>query len=282
MSAPLVLNITDGTVWRSRPQTRDGEALYALEGAPQNCPDFTMSTYAQLAEHGITGAAFALPMPVGLKPRDVDDHTSLTAVAASLPLAATGPAIRAPHDVPSTPRPSPASPRPARDRSPHPPTNEVHVEQAALAPTEAPEPQQATFQHATAVICQIVPLLDLERRPFSVEIEEDWPSGWRVHLKFRETRAAGLLEFAALLDVPVTNATTAFGVHLDAITRIETVEVRASALVSPSEAARLEGEGAPAPTPQASASEQAIVRPVPLGSSVLATQSAVVAAEAEQ
>lgn len=149
------------------------------------------------------------------------------------------------------------------------------MEQAALAPTEAPEPQQATFQHATAVICQIVPLLDRERQPFAVEIEEDWPSGWRVHLKFRETRAVGLLEFAALLDVPVTNATTAFGVHLDAIARIETVEVRASALVSPSEAARLE-VASPAPTPQAPAHAQATARPVPLGSSVLATQPAIV------
>jgi hypothetical protein len=149
------------------------------------------------------------------------------------------------------------------------------VEQAT-APTTA-APQLADFQHATELVCRILPLL--EQQPFAVELEEDWPSGRpgrRVHLKFRETRGAGLLELAALLDVAVTTTETAFGVHLDAIARIEDVEVRGSALLSPPEAARLKASAAPAPAPKAPA--QAAARPVPLGSSVLAALPAIVSA----
>ncbi|MFD5708737.1 hypothetical protein ACFWGV_21730, partial [Bacillus subtilis] len=125
------------------------------------------------------------------------------------------------------------------------------MEQATV-PATAPE-QLAAFHHAIAVVARTVPLLDVERQPFAVEIEEDWPSGHRVHLKFRETRGAGLLELAALLGVAVTSTVTTFGVHLDAIARVEDIEVRGSALVSPLEAARLEGASAPAPAPQSPA-----------------------------
>jgi hypothetical protein len=69
MSAPLVVNTTDGTCWKLRPQTRFGMALYAIEGAPKDCPQGVMATYAELVEHGIAGEAFSLPMPVGPQPR---------------------------------------------------------------------------------------------------------------------------------------------------------------------------------------------------------------------
>lgn len=70
MSAPLVVNTTDGTVWTRRAITRGGLALYAPEGVC-NCPTFVMATMAELAEHGIAGAACVLPMPVGPAPQDV-------------------------------------------------------------------------------------------------------------------------------------------------------------------------------------------------------------------
>ncbi|MEV1063434.1 hypothetical protein [Streptomyces sp. NPDC050263] len=138
----------------------------------------------------------------------------------------------------------------------------------AIAPTTT-TPRRGEFQHANSVAGSIVS--SLEQQPFAVEIEEDFPSGWRVHLKFRESRAAGLFEFAALVDVPVTRAETTFGVHLDAVARVETIEVRGSALVSQARAAELEGLPAPLPTPDASPAAQ----PVPLGASVLAQVPAI-------
>jgi hypothetical protein len=65
VSAPLVVNTTDGTCWTRRAVTRDGLALYAPEGVCR-CPEFVMATLAELAEHGIAGSADALPMPVGV------------------------------------------------------------------------------------------------------------------------------------------------------------------------------------------------------------------------
>ena len=66
MSAPLVVNTTDGTCWTRREAMRDGEPLYAMADCAR-CPELVMATYAELAEHGIAGSADALPMPVGLK-----------------------------------------------------------------------------------------------------------------------------------------------------------------------------------------------------------------------
>lgn len=63
MNAPLVINTADGMVWTRRTVTRDGLALYALEGVC-SCPEFVMATMAELAEHGIAGSADVLPMPV--------------------------------------------------------------------------------------------------------------------------------------------------------------------------------------------------------------------------
>lgn len=66
MSAPLVVNTTDGTCWTRREAEREGLPLYALEGT--NPPEFVMATYAELEKHGIAGVAFVLPMPVGPRP----------------------------------------------------------------------------------------------------------------------------------------------------------------------------------------------------------------------
>ncbi|WP_327671898.1 MULTISPECIES: hypothetical protein [unclassified Streptomyces] len=63
MSAPLVVNTTDGTCWTRRASTRGGLALYAMAEVP-SCPDVVMATYEELVEHGIAGEADALPMPV--------------------------------------------------------------------------------------------------------------------------------------------------------------------------------------------------------------------------
>lgn len=65
---PLVVNTTDGVVWQRRAVTAEGRGLYAVTGSC-NCPEFLMATLAELAEHGIAGSAFALPMPVGRKPQ---------------------------------------------------------------------------------------------------------------------------------------------------------------------------------------------------------------------
>lgn len=66
MSAPLVVNTADGTVWTRREATRDGLALYAPEKCA-GCPEFVMATYAELEGHGVAGSADVLPVPVGPK-----------------------------------------------------------------------------------------------------------------------------------------------------------------------------------------------------------------------
>ena len=68
MSAPLVVNTTDGTVWTRRTVTRGGLALYAPEGVC-SCPEFVMATLPELAEHGIAGSADVLPVPAGPEPQ---------------------------------------------------------------------------------------------------------------------------------------------------------------------------------------------------------------------
>lgn len=68
MSAPLVVNTTDGTVWTRREGSRGGEALYAPEKCGK-CPQFVMATLTELAVHGIVGAADVLPVPVGPEPQ---------------------------------------------------------------------------------------------------------------------------------------------------------------------------------------------------------------------
>ncbi|MCX4703931.1 hypothetical protein [Streptomyces sp. NBC_01373] len=64
MSAPLVINLKDGSVWERRAVSPDGVALYALAESCQ-CPEFLMATEAELAAMGIAGSADVLPMPAG-------------------------------------------------------------------------------------------------------------------------------------------------------------------------------------------------------------------------
>jgi hypothetical protein len=146
------------------------------------------------------------------------------------------------------------------------------VEQATQAAT--PQPTD-TFAHAHTVAGALIAQLSSDELPFAVELDTDFPSGWRVHLKFRANQGRGLLSFAALVDVPVTRATTSFGIHLDAYARVEDIEVRGSALLNPREMAALDAQqltSAPAP-----ATSEAAVQPVPLGASVQAQVPAVAA-----
>lgn len=62
---PRVVNTADGSCWTRRAVTSDGRGLYALAGAVAGVPDEVLTSLAELAELGITGSAFALPMPVG-------------------------------------------------------------------------------------------------------------------------------------------------------------------------------------------------------------------------
>lgn len=84
MSAPLVVNTTDETVWTRRAVTRNGEPLYALAGV-EDCPVMVMATLPELAEHGIAGTADVLPVPVGPEPQ-----APMSAHAASVRLAQYG------------------------------------------------------------------------------------------------------------------------------------------------------------------------------------------------
>jgi hypothetical protein len=62
---PLVVNTADGSCWTRRAVTSDGRGLYALAGSVAGVPDEVLVSLADLAELGIIGSAFALPVPVG-------------------------------------------------------------------------------------------------------------------------------------------------------------------------------------------------------------------------
>ncbi|WP_406156882.1 hypothetical protein [Streptomyces canus] len=64
MSAPLVINLRDGSVWERRATTAAGVALYALAGSC-SCPEYLMASESELAAQGIAGTADVLPVPVG-------------------------------------------------------------------------------------------------------------------------------------------------------------------------------------------------------------------------
>lgn len=145
------------------------------------------------------------------------------------------------------------------------------MQQATEATTTTAPPRTDTFAHAHTVAGAVIAELGADQHPFAVELEEDFPSGWRAHLKFRQSRAQGLMAFAALVDVPVTRSVLEYGIHLEALVRIEDVEVRGSALVSPDTAAQLAGE----PTPVDPVPETEAAPLVPLGASVLASVPAI-------
>jgi hypothetical protein len=62
---PLVVNTADGSCWTRRAVSRDGRGWYALAGSVAGVPDEVLVSLADLAELGIVGSAFALPVPVG-------------------------------------------------------------------------------------------------------------------------------------------------------------------------------------------------------------------------
>ncbi|MEW2567694.1 hypothetical protein [Streptomyces sp. NPDC047070] len=144
---------------------------------------------------------------------------------------------------------------------------------------EAPQDRQADlFDHAASLAAWY--FRQLTGRPYATELAEDFPTGYQVHLKFRSNDVAGLLQFAELVDAPVTRATTDFGVHLDVYARIQNVLLRGSALLSCGEAARLDAKS-PRPNPLADATtepETVTVQPapevLPLGSISTANQPA--------
>lgn len=139
----------------------------------------------------------------------------------------------------------------------------------------APQDRQADlFDHAATLAAW--DFRQLTTRPYATELTEDFPTGYQIHLKFRSNDVAGLLQFAELVDSPVTRATTDFGVHLDVYARIQNVLLRGSALLSYGEAARLD-EKSPRPHPPAAAAEPetVTVQPAPLGSSITAHVPAV-------
>ncbi|MER7930530.1 hypothetical protein ABTY96_46730 [Streptomyces sp. NPDC096057] len=146
------------------------------------------------------------------------------------------------------------------------------MDQATATTTTAP-PRTDTFAHAHAVAGIVVAELGHEL-PFAVELDEDFPAGWRAHLKFRQSRARGLLSFAALVDVPITRAVVESGIHLEVLVRIQDVEVRGSALVSPETAAEL--EGAPTPVDPALEAEAEIAPSAPPGADVAAQEAVVI------
>ncbi|WP_086768136.1 hypothetical protein [Streptomyces bobili] len=65
---PVAVNTKDGSCWRRRAVTQSGRGLYALAAVQGDVPELVLSTLAELAEHGLRGMAFALPVPVGPGP----------------------------------------------------------------------------------------------------------------------------------------------------------------------------------------------------------------------
>jgi hypothetical protein len=96
MSAPLVVNTTDGTVWTRREHTLNGAALYAVAGAAPGVPAEVMLTLPELTALGIAGSADVLPMPVGPSAVEVsvDKLTALLAPTQALAVEETKTACR--------------------------------------------------------------------------------------------------------------------------------------------------------------------------------------------
>lgn len=147
------------------------------------------------------------------------------------------------------------------------------MEQATQATTPT-APRAGTFAHAATIAAEAVGQLDPE--PFSVHIDQDWPVGWRVSLVFRDDQASGLYALGSLLGAPVTESVVEDGIHLDVCTRVQSIEVAGTALVSPARAAELKGAPAPdSPAPEPATTDTTAAHPVPLGASVLGQVPAV-------
>jgi hypothetical protein len=149
------------------------------------------------------------------------------------------------------------------------------VEQAtqATTPTAPTYAGDESFLHAGAVAASVVDPLAPDARPSSVRLEPILPSGWAVTMIFLSHQAASLYEVAAHIDVPITRAVHGEEIHLEAYARILNVDVRAAVLVTPAQAAQL--EGLPAPTEPTLEPADEVATAVSLGASVLAHTPAV-------
>ncbi|MEU9279129.1 hypothetical protein [Streptomyces sp. NPDC048341] len=137
-------------------------------------------------------------------------------------------------------------------------------------------PLSGSFAHAAAVAAEII--TPLRPAPFSVHIDQDWPEGWRLIATFRSHEARGLLDLATVLDTLLTETTSRDGILLEAIGRVQGIEVSGGAVVTEAQAGELTGQLAPVAemvTPEAASAQT----PVPLGASVLAVVPAVAPAQ---
>ena len=80
---PLVVNTKDGTTWSRRAVTQDGHGLYAVTDSCK-CPEYLLATLAELAERGIVGSAYVLPMPVVPVPQPSERDRLRAAFVAAL------------------------------------------------------------------------------------------------------------------------------------------------------------------------------------------------------
>lgn len=78
---PIAVTTKDGTSWFRRAVTNEGRGLYAVDGAC-SCPEYLMATLAELAEHGVSGTAYALPVPVGTQALDAEARVAELETAA--------------------------------------------------------------------------------------------------------------------------------------------------------------------------------------------------------
>jgi hypothetical protein len=69
---PLAVNTKDGSCWRRKALSSDGHGLYGLAGTVAGCPDEVLVPLKELAEIGLQSMAFALPMPAGNQPSELE------------------------------------------------------------------------------------------------------------------------------------------------------------------------------------------------------------------
>ncbi|MFD6024521.1 hypothetical protein [Streptomyces griseoluteus] len=130
----------------------------------------------------------------------------------------------------------------------------------AVAPTALPlGSERAAYKRAAGVADRIV--AQLSDVPRMVAVVGDL-AGFRVRINFGTNEPSGVLQFAAIADTEVVRAPSQHGVWVEARATIEGTAVCAEVLMSDEAAAVFEAE-------------PPMLRPVPLGASVLARVQAV-------
>ncbi|MGW1039849.1 hypothetical protein [Streptomyces sp. NPDC002547] len=72
---PLLVRTQDGSSWVRRAVTKDGRGLYALEGTQGCCPEYVLTSLAELAELGLALMRDGQPEPTSAEPqRCVEDE----------------------------------------------------------------------------------------------------------------------------------------------------------------------------------------------------------------